>query len=34
MDNGVWSSYLAMMGKVLSPEWLETDWLLSQFGKD
>lgn len=26
-----WSSYHAMIGEQQSPEWLETDWLLSQF---
>ncbi len=29
-----WSSYQALSGYVESPEWLETDWLLSQFGED
>jgi hypothetical protein len=28
-----WSSYLAMTGKQDVPEWLETNWLLSQFGR-
>ncbi|PCJ36492.1 MAG: addiction module toxin RelE [Cellvibrionales bacterium] len=28
-----WSSYSAMVGKTEAPVWLETDWLLSQFGK-
>ena len=28
-----WSSYLAMIGATPQPEWLTTDWLLSQFGK-
>jgi len=28
-----WSSYPAFIGKVKRPEWLETGWLLSQFGK-
>ena len=28
-----WSSYLAIIGKVKVPDWLETDWLLSLFGK-
>ncbi len=28
-----WSSYPATMGRVASPDWLQTDWLLSQFGK-
>ena len=27
-----WSSYHAMIGTELRPEWLETDWLLGQFG--
>lgn len=27
-----WSSYNATMGWCLQPEWLEIDWLLSQFG--
>lgn len=27
-----WSSYLAMVGAGVVPEWLEIDWLLSQFG--
>jgi putative transposase len=26
-----WSSYRSMLGEQRSPEWLETDWLLSQF---
>jgi len=29
-----WSSYQALSGYVKSPEWLETDWLLSLFGED
>lgn len=29
-----WSSYRALGGYVASPEWLETDWLLSLFGQD
>lgn len=28
-----WSSYLATMGDATTPEWLHTDWVLSQFGK-
>lgn len=28
-----WSSYPATMGLVNRPKWLNTDWLLSQFGK-
>ena len=33
MDDWPWSSYPAMVGDTVVPEWLETDWLLSQFGK-
>jgi len=29
-----WSSYPVFGGYVKSPEWLETDWLLSLFGED
>jgi len=29
-----WSSYAAMVGKESPPSWLETDWILGQFGKD
>ena len=29
-----WSSYLALIGKVKVNEWLMTDWVLSQFGRD
>lgn len=32
IEDWEWSSYSAMIGKELLPEWLETDWLLSQFG--
>ncbi|MDF1588138.1 MAG: transposase [Gammaproteobacteria bacterium] len=27
-----WSSYLAMVNKRASPDWLETDWILNHFG--
>jgi putative transposase len=27
-----WSSYTATIGEALAPEWLQTDWLLGQFG--
>jgi REP element-mobilizing transposase RayT len=27
-----WSSYRAMIGEEESPDWLQTDWILSQFG--
>jgi REP element-mobilizing transposase RayT len=33
IDDWPWSSYPAMMGDALAPQWLETDWLLRQFGK-
>jgi hypothetical protein len=33
LNQWAWSSYLATMGTVTEPEWLDTDWLLSQFGK-
>jgi putative transposase len=29
-----WSSYTAMVGEEPAPRWLETDWLLGQFGSD
>lgn len=29
-----WSSYAAMTGQTPSPSWLQTDWLLGQFGVD
>jgi len=32
IEDWEWSSYSAMIGKELLPEWLETDWLLSRFG--
>jgi len=28
-----WSSYHAMVGKILSPPWLEINWILGQFSK-
>jgi putative transposase len=28
-----WSSYPAMLGRVPAPPWLETDWVLRQFGR-
>lgn len=28
-----WSSYAATVGRIEPPHWLETDWLLSHFGK-
>ncbi len=29
-----WSSYRAMVGQAPAPVWLETDWLLAQFGQE
>ena len=29
-----WSSYSSFVGKKETPKWLETDWLLSQFGRN
>ncbi|MCK4508300.1 MAG: hypothetical protein KAU27_07170 [Desulfuromonadales bacterium] len=28
-----WSSYKSMIGEVASAPWLETDWILGQFGR-
>jgi len=28
-----WSSYKAMVGEAVAPSWLNTDWILEQFGK-
>jgi len=33
LDRYPWSSYPATLGLVPAPEWLSTDWLLSQFGQ-
>ncbi|MCO6427661.1 transposase [Nitrosomonas communis] len=33
IDQWPWSSYPAMIGKNSCPEWLQTDWILGQFGK-
>lgn len=33
LEDWPWSSYWAMVGAVPKPDWLTTDWLLSQFGK-
>ncbi|MCH7882693.1 MAG: hypothetical protein IIB69_14245 [Proteobacteria bacterium] len=33
LNQWVWSSYPATMGASAGPEWLDTDWLLSQFSK-
>lgn len=29
-----WSSYRAFIGSAAAPPWLETDWMLSQFGRE
>lgn len=33
MDQWEWSSYRATIGKAQIPDWLETDWILSHFGR-
>ena len=33
LDQWTWSSYPATMGISTPPSWLDTDWILSQFGK-
>ncbi len=33
LENWRWSSYLATCGQVESPAWLQTDWILAQFGQ-
>lgn len=33
-DDWSWSSYRAMVAAAPTPEWLETDWLLGQFGDE
>ena len=33
LNQWAWSSYMATMGAVTGPKWLDTDWLLSQFSK-
>ena len=33
LENWQWSSYLATCGQVPAPGWLQTDWILAQFGK-
>ena len=33
LETWPWSSYLATCGQSASPEWLQTDWLLAQFGR-
>ena len=30
----LWSSHRAMVGRASPPDWLETDWLLGQFGHE
>jgi REP element-mobilizing transposase RayT len=32
LENWQWSSYLATCGQAASPAWLQTDWILAQFG--
>lgn len=33
LDTWPWSSYPAVNGTIETPDWLDTDWLLIQFGK-
>ena len=33
LEEYIWSSYPAFIGKIKPPEWLETRWLLAQFGR-
>lgn len=33
VDQWPWSSYSAMIGESACPEWLQTDWILGQFGR-
>jgi putative transposase len=33
LDAWPWSSYFATCGQAVAPEWLNTDWILSQFGR-
>ncbi len=34
LEDWLWSSYPAVMGLQASPRWLDTDWLLGQFGTE
>lgn len=33
LENWPWCSYMATCGQVASPVWLQTDWILGQFGQ-
>jgi len=33
LEHWQWSSYPSVMGYSMAPDWLDADWLLSQFGK-
>lgn len=33
LENWPWSSYLATCGQAEAPSWLQTDWILAQFGQ-
>lgn len=33
LENWSWSNYLNTCGQTHAPEWLQTDWILAQFGK-
>jgi len=33
LESWPWSSYLATCGQAATPKWLQTDWILAQFGR-
>ena len=33
LETWQWSSYLATCGHSAAPEWLQTDWIRAQFGR-
>ena len=33
LESWPWSSYLATCGQAVTPNWLQTDWILAQFGQ-
>lgn len=33
LESWPWSSYLATCGQTIAPVWLQTDWILAQFGQ-
>ncbi len=34
IEDWPWSSYRSMIGEANIPDWLDADWLLSQFGRE